>query len=266
MKVTLANGQVIANLTVNNETGEIQGEKNGVTYMKPSANIEPKNGFIRLELDNELIQGTKLEVEYEITVKNNSELDYLSEDFYKYGINLENPITMTPTGIVDYLDKNWSFDNKNGENNNWQVMQVDDDFKKLVIEEVYDNSGSSNTAIGQKMILYTKQLEREKLEATQSKSITFNVSKILTTTDEIALNNEVEEVTATKTGGSMIQSTLGNYVPGEGPTESDDSMAETTIVTPATGENRDYILPIIIGATALIILGAGVIIIKKKVV
>lgn len=64
----------------------------------------------------------------------------------------------------------------------------------------------------------------------------------------------------------MIQSTLGNYVPGEGPTESDDSMAETTIVTPATGENRDYILPIIIGATALIILGAGVIIIKKKVV
>ena len=266
MKVTLANGQVIANLTVNNETGEIQGEKNGVTYMKPSANIEPKNGFIRLELDNELIQGTKLEVEYEITVKNNSELDYLSEDFYKYGINPVNQITMTPTGIVDYLDKNWSFDNKNGENNNWQVMQVDDDFRKLVIEEVYDNSRNSNTTIGQKMILYTKQLEHEKLEATQSKSITFNVSKILTTTDEIALNNEVEEVTATKTGGSMIQSTLGNYVPGEGPTESDDSMAETTIVTPATGENRDYILPIIIGATALIILGAGVIIIKKKVV
>lgn len=265
MKVTLANGQVIANLTVN-EKGEIQGEKNGVTYMKPSANIEPKNGFIRLELDNELIQGTKLEVEYEITVKNNSELDYLSEEFYKFGINPVNPITMTPTGIVDYLDKNWSFDNKNGANTKWQVMKVDDNFKKLVIEEVYNNSRDSNTTIGQKMILYTKQLEHEKLEATQSKSITFNVSKILTTTDEIALNNEVEEVTATKTGGAMIQTTLGNYIPGAGPTEADDSMAETTIVTPNTGENRDYIIPIVIGATSLIILGVGVIIIKKKVI
>lgn len=262
MKVTLANGQVIANLTVD-EDGKIQGEKNGVTYMKPGATTNPMNGFIRLELDNELIQGTKLEVEYEIKATNNSELDYVSEDFYKYGINPVNPITITPTGIVDYLDKNWSFDNKSGENTKWEVKTVDG-IKDLVMKEVYDSS-NKDTTLGQKMILYTDKLTQE-LKVNESAGIKLNVSKILTTTDEIVLNNEVEEVTAKKTGGAMIQSTPGNYVPGTGPTESDDSMAETTSVTPATGENRDYIIPVIIGATALIILGAGVIIIKKKVI
>ncbi len=262
MKVTLANGQVIANLTVD-EDGKIQGEKNGVTYMKPGATTNPMNGFIRLELDNELIQGTKLEVEYEIKATNNSELDYVSEDFYKYGINPVNPITITPTGIVDYLDKNWSFDNKSGENTKWEVKTVDG-IKDLVMKEVYDSS-NKDTTLGQKMILYTDKLTQE-LKVNESAGIKLNVSKILTTTDEIVLNNEVEELTAKKTGGAMIQSTPGNYVPGTGPTESDDSMAETTSVTPATGENRDYIIPVIIGATALIILGAGVIIIKKKVI
>ena len=47
--------------------------------------------------------------------------------------------------------------------------------------------------------------------------------------------------------------------------EADDSMAETTIVTPATGENKNYILPIATGLIAFITVGVGIIIIKKKV-
>ena len=41
-------------------------------------------------------------------------------------------------------------------------------------------------------------------------------------------------------------------------------MAETVIVTPATGANLGYILPIVIGIVALAIIATGVIIIKKK--
>jgi len=91
-----------------------------------------------------------------------------------------------------------------------------------------------------------------------------NVSKTLAVTDEISLNNETEVIEVSKTGGSKIKSTPGNYVPGTGKTEVDDNMAETVIVTPATGENLNYIMPILIGTMALIILGAGVVIIKKK--
>ena len=41
-------------------------------------------------------------------------------------------------------------------------------------------------------------------------------------------------------------------------------MAETVIVTPATGQNLSFIVPVIIGIVALVIIGIGIVIIKKK--
>lgn len=261
MKVTLTNGQVITDLTIN-EDGTIEGEKKNITYMKPSANIDPNNGFIKLELDNELIQGAKLEIGYEIKATNNSELDYKNEDFYKYGTNKTNVITITPTGIIDYLDKDWAFDSE--QNSQWTVITEDSNIKieDLVAEVVYNNEEST---IGEKMILYTDYLAGENIEPNDSRTVMLNVSKKLTTTDEISLDNETEIVELDRPGGSTPQSVPGNYVPGEGAQEADDSMAETTIVTPATGEDQNYIIPIIVGTTALIILGAGIVIIKKKI-
>ena len=45
MKVTLANGQVIADLEIDEE-GNITGLKDGIIYMGPSNDKDPKNGFI----------------------------------------------------------------------------------------------------------------------------------------------------------------------------------------------------------------------------
>ena len=42
-------------------------------------------------------------------------------------------------------------------------------------------------------------------------------------------------------------------------------MAEIVIITPNTGENLNYILPITIGIIACIIIGVGIFYIKKKV-
>lgn len=268
MKVTLANGQVIADLEVTiDEKGnyKITGDKKGITYMQPSATTSPQNGFIRLELDNELIQGSKLEVEYEIKATNNSEVDYVSEKFYKCGVKEGEIVAIHPTGIIDYLDKNWAFDLSQN-NQITEVKTNAEAIRDLVTDDVIENE---NSTIGEKMILYSEYLANTPLQPVKDKdtaTITFNVSKLLTTTDEISLNNEVEEVEVKKTGGSRLQTTPGNYVPGMGSKEVDDSMAETAIVTPATGENQNYILPIAIGVTVLIILGAGVIIIKKKVI
>ena len=260
MKVFSARGDQLVNLTIDEE-GNISGEKNSITYMEPSPNATPKNGFIKLELDNETIQGTKLEVGYEIKAYNNSEVDYTTENYYKYGDmdDAEKIVTITPTGVIDYLDKNWAFDPK--QNEQWQV-KTSEELKGLVAEVVYDNKEST---LGEKTILYTDGL-KEALKPNGSKDIMLNVSKILTTTDEISLDNETEEVEVIKTGGATLETIPGNYVPGNGAKEADESMAETTIVTPATGEDLNYMIPIIIGTTALIILGVGIIIIKKKVV
>lgn len=257
-KVTLANGQVIADMTID-EKGNITGERNHVTYMGPSSTTTPKNGLVKLELDNELIQGATVEVEYEIKVTNNSELDYVSEDFYKYGIKSGNEVTITPTSIIDYLDKNWGFEAE--KNKEWTVKSLDE-IKNIVAKEVYENEDST---IADKTILYTESLKGQKLKPTESATVNLNVSKVLSNSDEISLDNESEITELTKDGGSKLISTPGNYIPGQEETkESDESIAETVIVTPSTGANLEFIVPIMIGVIALVILGAGVVIIKKK--
>ena len=278
LKATLANGQVVVDVTID-EKGNVKGEKNGLTYMKPSLNRKPINGFVRLELDNELIQGTKLEIGYVIKATNKSELDYIPENekaeatFYLYGeVGSNKPISMTPKGIIDYLDKNWSFDSKN--QTIWNIKQTDDIKKYVDVDKVVTDQ---NSTIGEKIILYTDSLKDKKIvpegamntgELKNSEQVELQASKMLTTTDEIALNNEAEEVEVDTEGGKPAEPTPGNYMPSTPEEfkllESDEDMAETTIVTPATGKNLAYILPITIGTTALIILGVGIMVIKKK--
>ena len=93
-----------------------------------------------------------------------------------------------------------------------------------------------------------------------------NVSKILTTAGDISLNNETEIIKLEKpNGGGDVPSTPGNFVPGKDPKEPDESTSETVIITPNTGSNRNFIIPISIGLVALVILGTGIIFIKKKI-
>ena len=93
-----------------------------------------------------------------------------------------------------------------------------------------------------------------------------NVSKLLTSSQDIELDNETEIIKVDKTGGSDLTTTPGDYVPGTGPqVERDDDMAERVLITPNTGANMNFILPISIVISAFVIIGVGVIFIKKKV-
>ena len=257
VKVTLANGQVVVDATID-ENGNVNGQSNYVIYMGPSERAMPRNGYVRIELDNELIQGATLEVGYVITTENLSELDYLSENFYKYGIVEGEVVTITPSAIIDYLDNRWAFESE--KNPDWQV-KTKEDLPGLVAEVVYNNE---NSTINDKTILYTESLKQNALKPTESASVNLNVSKLLTTSDDLSFDNETEITTLDKTGGSKPEGTPGNYIPGTGKTEPDDSTAETVVVTPSTGANLNFILPITVGVIALIVLGVGVVIIKRK--
>ena len=257
VKVTLANGQVVVDSTID-EDGNVNGQSNYVIYMGPSERAMPRNGYVRIELDNELIQGATLEVGYVITTENLSELDYLSENFYKYGIVEGEVVTITPSAIIDYLDNRWAFESE--KNPDWQV-KTKEDLPGLVAEVVYNNE---NSTINDKTILYTESLKQNALKPTESASVNLNVSKLLTTSDDLSFDNETEITTLDKTGGSKTEGTPGNYIPGTGKTEPDDSTAETVVVTPSTGANLNFILPITVGVIALIVLGVGVVIIKRK--
>ena len=112
------------------------------------------------------------------------------------------------------------------------------------------------------MGIYTENLKTP-LKPSEAKDTTLKVSKILTTSGDISLNNETEIIKLEKpNGGGDVPSTPGNFVPGEEPKEPDESTSETVIVTPNTGENRNFIIPISVGLVALVVLGTGVILNK----
>ena len=268
MKVTLANGQTLVNLTVD-EDGNLSGQTSNVIYLGPSENNEPKNGLIRLEMDSELIEGSKLEIGYELKVENNSEKDYATKDYYIYGIITENEeglVTISPT-ILDYLDNDWDFSTDTN-TNNWesaikedgQVVFVDSNGKIMP-----PLSTDTINAIKDQKILFTDDLKN--IKPAESASVALNVSKILTSSGDITLDNSAEVIQIDKPGGSEpeIEVIPGDYEPGSNPEKHDDDWSETTIITPNTGEDLNYIVPIVVIVTAFVIVGVGVIFIKKKV-
>lgn len=299
MKVTLANGQVIADAKIIEKDGKLQLEEQakGVAYIQPSANASPKNGMIKAEIDNELIQGATVEIKYEIKVQNNSEIDYDSKDYYWYGYEKDEDkdiVKVKASGIYDYLDNTMI---ANDENTKWVTKTIEnyneEVSKPTVIEEYLhkyqssstDASGNTEIRIGyekfeeqyseaienwkieniitarkkrlaDKTILYNADLEKE-IAPGESKNASLTASKILTNTDEIELNNDIEitEITRnTRTGRKVTPKYTSLYDRGE-----------TVTITTPTGENKNYILITIVAISFFVILGTGVVFIKKKI-
>lgn len=295
MKITLANGQVIADAKIVEKDGKLQLEQQvkGVIYTEPSDKNNPKNGQIKAEIDNELIQGATVEIKYEIKVQNNSEIDYDSKGYYCYGEKGEEIVKIKASGVYDYLDNTMI---ANDENTEWEtktIVNYNEKVSKPTIMEEYfkyqsssiDSSGNTEirvwyeefkeqyaTAIknwniteikearkkklADKTILHNANLEGE-IAPGDSKQASLTASKILTNTDEIELNNDIEITEATRnkrTGRKVTPQYSFLY----------DRGKTVTITTP-TGENKNYILITIVAISFFVILGTGIVFIKKKI-
>lgn len=295
MKITLANGQVIADAKIVEKDGKLQLEQQvkGVIYTEPSDKNNPKNGQIKAEIDNELIQGATVEIKYEIKVQNNSEIDYDSKGYYCYGEKGEEIVKIKASGVYDYLDNTMI---ANDENTEWEtktIVNYNEKVSKPTIMEEYfkyqsssiDSSGNTEirvwyeefkeqyaTAIknwniteikearkkklADKTILHNANLEGE-IAPGDSKQASLTASKILTNTDEIELNNDIEITEATRnkrTGRKVTPQYSFLYDRGE-----------TVTITTPTGENKNYILITIVAISFFVILGTGIVFIKKKI-
>lgn len=300
VKISLANGQTIVDAQVEEENGKyklVGSTIRGVTYQGASADGIPINGFVKAEIDNELLQGSTLEVTYKISVKNNSEIDYMDNQYYLYGGegNKEQKIKVKPSGVYDYLDNVMSYDKDKNEYE-WTIVQINDNddlfnTNPTIIENELsyaststDSDGTVTTITGyessyeeyystieewsteniatartkrlaNKTILNNKNLEND-IEPGQENSVTLCTSKVLSTTDEIEINNDAEIVKVEQTAGRKITSHNCKLY----------DKGETITVTPPTGENKDYTSIIVIAISSFILLGIGIIFIKKKVI
>ena len=255
-------------------------------------------------MDSELIQGATAQIEYEIQVANNGEKDYHCKNYYLFGTCREESelIKMKPQ-VFDYLDNTIKLDDdnqgdwteitkttyqgetkygetdpkvidtgieqayktmtKSNDGNGNEIVQWEIGQKSItnLFSEWYEKKGTieniRNVKLDHKTILKNEKLNQELEPGKTSEAISLYAKKILSNSDEIDLNNDAEiaEITRSKETG-RIPKVVTSHVYDRG---------EMVTVTPPTGENKNNIIPIIIGVTSLIILGAGIIIIRKKV-
>ena len=120
--VKYTSGDILIDADID-ENGKLTGQTNYLTYIKPTvSNGKRVNGFLRAELDSEVVQNSSLEITYRFTAKNNSEADYASQGFYNFGNGYyssrgqagetqkeKDVVTISPSKMIDYLDKELLF-------------------------------------------------------------------------------------------------------------------------------------------------------------
>ena len=290
IKIILANGQTIVDAQVNPKDGSLSGLTQYVTSKKYT---DGKIGFIKAEIDKELIQGATIKLEYTIKVENKGEIDYATPRYYTFGVpGTRDDIVKMKPDVYDYLDSGINVDEENN-NANWeeisqQTYQTQTTYttksetiteryyqdkdrwesKKDIYTEIFKTFETRMLTIIQKTVrnakLYGKTiLNSEKwnraLFPGEDNTQILYTTKLLSNTAEIEINNdaeitEVERVSNEKVGNIPEVMTSQFYDRGQSST-----------ITPPTGQNRNYIIAIIMIVVTLTGFIIGIIIIKKKV-
>ena len=286
LKVSLGNGQVLIN-------GD--PSKESLPYVRTGL-----DDFVPIEMDTELLQNATIEEEYTIKITNNSELDYsiypiwgtdntqkvaLRRNYYYYGtqegLTTDEAVTTRIDVLGDYIGSELTADESTMESGGW---------KKKAIEELTSYNGTNlfatendgkkeKTLRDGKYTIYTTNTfynpNEELVTIGKTKSIAYKVSRLLAVnTDTMKYTNDVEilqysgysqnkDRTEENTYNRVKDTTPGNLVPG-GAMEDDEDSVRTTI-TPPTGTIISRWLYVTTVAAGLILVGATIIFIRKRV-
>ena len=245
-KITLANGQTLVDTKID-ENGKFSNPNKYIIHM-PATNTY--KGLVRTEMDTELIEGATVEITYTIKVENTSEVDYTSSRYYYYG-NPEGAdyVRTSVTELMDYVDN--------------ELMVTDGKWSKqnLTVLQNYNLSQKDNTDYLKDVTPYMTEQLRKDLAPGESNTVELKTSKLLTSTDDITYNNKAEIAEVTKKDGFSTGTPVRVVE-----THFDTADSEIFTIIPSTGENKNYTLPIAIGIAVFVILGVGIVFIKKKVI
>ncbi len=290
-RLVLADGNVLIDAKITKDPNDaskrsIENTVKYATYMGPILKEnqvagkktiiqEGQEGVLKFELDTEIQQAARLEIEYELQVDNLSELDYLNKEFYHYGKGFgqdNNTLaTLSAKTVIDYLDNNLSNNFEVGQTKDWDTYKEaeknDLTENGLLAEELKQKVKQTNA------LMYTETLKKE------LKPIAAGINKeqtqILTTLnayrqlpsvlreEDSSVGNNSEIIKVIKSGGSTITTLVGDYNPSKGEKEEDEATSEILTIIPATGLTTDYIAYTLLAISSLGILICGVMLIKK---
>lgn len=248
VKLTLATGDVIV---------EGDPRTDSIRYV-----TYPKLGMVKVEMDEELIQGSRLEIGYAISITNKSETDYNTEAYYKYGnINGAKAVETTINTVIDYVDDKLQSEYTNNANNG-EWAKAGNEIKDLLKDNVYSEIKTRTTTLTNNANLSLKVGETKELK-------TVNVSKLLSSSEDTIYENYAEIIRVSNEVGKFYnRTTPGNFLltdknkTHESDDNAKDNRAQITLV-PSTGDNT--IIYYIVGIVSLSIVAGGIVLIKKKI-
>lgn len=263
VKFTLQNGTTIINGNPN--------DQNVSSSLSSWAEQEEEfNSTAKIELDNSLLYGSDISVSYEMVAHNESEVDYATENYYKYGIpgNSEDIVKTAVTRIVDYIDNGNAKYNISSDNITLENL---DENKYLTA-----NAKLANKNIGKKV--FVAKGEGEKIgklltpsvkaqDGSDRETYEITVSNLLSNGDELFGWENYSEIIGIRNRTITPQSTshFGSLEIKNPKTDEQDDANATIILTSSTGENRNLtIYYIIAGAFIILAIGTAVILIKNK--
>ena len=202
----------------NNHPGEFNLNPKGLRLT--NVHVNRKNGkntpeLVQGYMDDELMDGSHVEVTYNLTVENVGEVDYLDNQFYYTGItkdNSDNNKSKTSAKtIVDYVTNSFKFDkgSQNSDGKKWTVRNKDEliastktnNYKDDLVNRVYKDELSGYTTL-----LTTDELSAELVpqagknkgnnKATGSLKLTTLVSSTKNVNDLVY--NNLSEIVETK--------------------------------------------------------------------
>lgn len=285
----------ITNVKLTNQVGTVMTTGNPVDepqYISDLSKLS-KTGTTsaKAELDPNLIHGTQLETTYKITITNNSEYDYVTvnedgtianDNYYKYGeINDQELKGVKVTEVEDYIDKKYKtnvedlkdISSKIGELQKDGTLNVTNEktdikFKKKAPETTGDKTSESTTtenteqnSEGSTTTTKTDTLSVtgwNRLKVGESQIVEYTaVATIASTADDLVYENQAR----------VVSMKLDKLIELNAIRENDYwKKTDNTIITivPNTGKDKSNTYWIA-GTIALIVLGAGFVILKKKV-
>lgn len=249
----------ITNVKFTNQVGSTLVSENPSskesTYVTALDKITNGSKYAKMEIEPEQIYGSNIEITYEITVENKSVVDYTDKSYYKYGESGETKKKVTVQEVNDDLDEKYNY-NSLPKTTTQTTSNESKESKIITLTPVTEKiTNSDGTTTESK---YIKITGWEALASQESTTTSYTVTALIA-------NNEEEP---TYTNDAKIKSlsldtlsTLNTESASEKHWAADKTVFT---VTPTTGENRSETY-FVIGAIALAIISAGLILIKKKV-
>ena len=264
VRITLEKEFKNIKLTLQNGTTIINGNPNEQKVSPYLATIN--KAYSKIEMPSEYIYGSELKVTYKFIVTNESELDYATDRYYKYGEKTEDKIVKTKvTKMVDYLSYNESKYVKE-ENNNIDKIYGEGENAECNKDTYFAPGVDKENSSYAKKYIVTKEIELMPKASGKSSTAEYiaTVSRLIGNSDNDAGIDNVSEIIGIKnvTFSPQYKMTSGSRIIADASTSEDDDSNATLVITPPTGENRSYTMYIVAGISLIVIAG-GVILIKK---